>query len=130
MKPQVCKIKGCGREISFGAARGWCRAHYQRWKRNGNTYPQLPIRSHAGRFNPKVPSLLQRTGATYRQLNYWASQGWIPSLETSPGSGRPRNYSPEQEHKITLLARASKLTLLEVADLLERLNQLQEQGAA
>lgn len=33
---RVCSINGCGKPNS---ARGWCRSHYERWKRTGNPVP-------------------------------------------------------------------------------------------
>lgn len=33
MARALCSITGCGRESS---ARGWCSAHYKRWRRNGH----------------------------------------------------------------------------------------------
>jgi hypothetical protein len=29
----TCKVDGCGREVR---ARGWCRRHYESWKRHGD----------------------------------------------------------------------------------------------
>lgn len=33
----VCKIEGCGKSAkAHGAARGWCRSHYDRWRSHGD----------------------------------------------------------------------------------------------
>jgi DNA-binding transcriptional MerR regulator len=42
----------------------------------------------------RTPDVSRLTGATYRQLDYWARQGYIrPSLGAAAGSGTQREYS-------------------------------------
>lgn len=36
--PKVCKIDGCEKARAVGS-RGWCKAHYTRWLRNGDVGP-------------------------------------------------------------------------------------------
>ena len=44
----------------------------------------------------RAPDVCARTGATYRQLDYWAHRGYAsPSLQTANGSGTQREYSRE-----------------------------------
>jgi hypothetical protein len=31
--PTMCSINGCGKRVE---ARGWCNAHYRKWRRNGD----------------------------------------------------------------------------------------------
>lgn len=36
----ICSVDGCGRERY---ARGWCHAHYQRWRRLGDVLPSKAV---------------------------------------------------------------------------------------
>ena len=120
MKPLICKVEGCQRAVK---ARGWCGTHYERWYRDGDPQAHVPIRSE------RINSVLKQTGATYRQLDYWATQGWLSG--GNPGSGQWRDiYTPEEKANIALLVRASRLSLPEIADLLRRLDHSEQQGAA
>ena len=62
-----CEVSGCGRR-RFG--RGYCRAHYERWRRHGDPQAEIPI-------------------ATYRSGgdSYWAV-GQQLRAERGPASGR------------------------------------------
>lgn len=126
---RICTVESCDR---LQLARGWCPTHWRRWRTHGDVKADIPIQFKSSPEHPR-PSLVQpvlsQTGATYRQLDYWASQGWIPALETNPGTGHARTYSLIQLQRISLLVRASNLTLPEIADFLERLDQ-ESQGAA
>lgn len=60
-------------------------------------------------------------GVSYRQLDYWASKGWL-DVEENPGSGKPRLYGPPLVARLKALKRASEMrqmTLPALADLLE-----------
>jgi hypothetical protein len=46
------------------------------------------------------------TGATFRQLNYWARRGWIPDMPPDLGSGNVRRWGP------TAIAEAKTLALI------------------
>lgn len=37
---KTCTVDGCGREVW---ARGWCMAHYSRWKRHGDVRADVPL---------------------------------------------------------------------------------------
>ncbi len=41
--------------------------------------------------------LARRAGVSYRQINYWTSEGWLSttSPEEQPGPGHPVEYPPE-----------------------------------
>jgi hypothetical protein len=49
-----------------------------------------------------------KTGATFRQLNYWARRGWIPDMPTDPGSGSVRQWGPAAIAEAEKLAAVSK----------------------
>lgn len=38
--PRTCTVDGCDRDA---LARGWCRAHYNRWTRLGDPVADVPI---------------------------------------------------------------------------------------
>lgn len=64
------------------------------------------------------------TGATYRQLDYWARTGRIPGQDpgASTGSGHARAWTVQQVERARALVEASRLLrspLEEVADFLE-----------
>lgn len=44
MPKGTCSIEGCERR---GAQRGWCAAHYQRWRNTGDTRADVPIQGKA-----------------------------------------------------------------------------------
>jgi DNA-binding transcriptional MerR regulator len=44
-------------------------------------------------------------GISFRQLNYWASQGYLsPAPRANPGSGHRRRWTPLQAYKAVALA--------------------------
>lgn len=51
------------------------------------------------------------TGATYRQLDYWARTARVPGQPdgSSVGSGNRRRWTHEQVERVELLLRASEL---------------------
>jgi hypothetical protein len=38
-----------------------------------------------------------RAGVSYRQLDHWIRQGWVPVPDGTPGKGTPRVFTPEAE---------------------------------
>ena len=59
---------------------------------------------------------------TYRQLDYWSRQGWIPGQEGGVGSGHRRVWTSEQFERIQRLKRAADLrqgTLMDTVEALE-----------
>ena len=64
------------------------------------------------------------TGATYRQVDYWARQGMIPgqSPGSATGSGHARAWSGDQVRRVRLLLVASRLAntpMMEIVEMLE-----------
>ena len=66
---RLCEVGGCGRRHF---ARGYCRAHHERWRRHGDPQAHVPI---AGR---------ERGGDGYRAV------GRRLRSELGPASGRRR----------------------------------------
>jgi hypothetical protein len=58
-------------------------------------------------------------GITYRQLDHWLRRGYITcdrvDLVAPVGTGNPRRYTPEQTHRIRLVASVDR-----AADLIDR----------
>jgi hypothetical protein len=50
-----------------------------------------------------------RSGASYRQLDYWTRTGLVSPAVDSPGSGTPRRWSPGQIPTLTALAAISTM---------------------
>jgi DNA-binding transcriptional MerR regulator len=48
------------------------------------------------------------TGATYRQVDYWARRGLIAGQDSGPGYGRCRIWTREQVSTVVRLVEASK----------------------
>jgi len=42
---QGCSVEGCERPHE---ARGWCSAHYERWRKDGTVRPAVPVRAWTG----------------------------------------------------------------------------------
>lgn len=38
--------------------------------------------------------VVEQTGITYRQLDYWTRRGWLEPAEGGNGSGDPRRWAP------------------------------------
>jgi DNA-binding transcriptional MerR regulator len=49
------------------------------------------------------------TGASYRQVDYWARHGFIAGQATGPGTGRQRRWTADQVETVARLVEASKL---------------------
>ncbi len=63
---RLCAIESCKREA---VVRGWCRSHYERWRRDGSTHEELPIR---GEFRVcRAPSCQRESNSLgYCQAHY------------------------------------------------------------
>ncbi len=57
----------------------------------------------------------EKTGATYRQLDYWAGKGYVHPRVTHTGSGYAREWSPVQVLRVRVI-----LTLLRAGLSLEQ----------
>lgn len=51
---RVCSVEGCDRQRY---CRGWCEAHYQRWKKRGDVMADVPLRARAGRYGGELCSI-------------------------------------------------------------------------
>lgn len=56
----------------------------------------------------RTPEVVRLSGATYRQVSYWASLGILPGVPRRPGNGQPRTWSTPDAHRIRLVASAVK----------------------
>jgi hypothetical protein len=56
--------------------------------------------------------VVERSGITYRQLDYWTAMGYLSPIEAAPGSGHPRTYLPREIVKARLMG--SIVTTLDV----------------
>lgn len=53
--------------------------------------------------------LMQRTGVTHRQINYWCRNGVLPSVTIgSPGTGQRRIFHDSVVERVSLLVKVSK----------------------
>jgi DNA-binding transcriptional MerR regulator len=48
--------------------------------------------------------VLREVKVSYRQLEYWSHQGYIPGVEKETGSGVPREYTREQIEFIKIMS--------------------------
>lgn len=78
----------------------------RRWLRKDGVIP--PERTPE-RGVVSTNELLDVTGATYRQVDYWCRRGFIPGQERRPGSGQPRVWTWEQVARVQGLCAASEL---------------------
>lgn len=54
----------------------------------------------------RTVEVVRLSGASYRQVNYWATLGILPGQPRSPGNGQPRVWSTADAHRIRLVAAA------------------------
>lgn len=47
-------------------------------------------------MNMTSAELIELTGITYRQLDYWTTQGYLHADANNPGSGNCRNYDGDE----------------------------------
>lgn len=56
------------------------------------------------------PELAKRSGASYRQIDYWCRNGVIsPVGDTHPGSGHPRRFKESDVKRVKVLADISNV---------------------
>lgn len=93
-----CSVAGCENHVK---TRGWCTKHYSRWQRTGD--PLGLLREPVTTIEPRD------LGISYRQLDFWARQGYLRPVRSSEGTGHWRDW-PEQEQAVArdmgLLTRA------------------------
>ena len=69
------------------------------------------------------------TGATYRQVDYWASKGWITGEPYNPrtprdGTSEPRLFNDAHLQRIRELKQASDFKLLPLTEIVQLLDRL------
>jgi hypothetical protein len=71
------------------------------------------------------PQAAELAGITYRQLDYWARQGWLqPSVDRGRGRSARRQYSPEDVVRLAALAHLGR-TKADVGALAPKLGALE-----
>lgn len=77
----ICSIEGCGKKT---VGRGWCRRHYSRWKRTGETSLQIVL--------PRICSIpdcgktVHARGWCIRHYDRWKTKGDpLKTLQCPPG---------------------------------------------
>lgn len=71
-----CSIDGCG---GIHWARGYCSAHYDRWRRHGDPQADRPLKAHRAARGCSVDGC---AGAHY-------ARGWCPKHYARWWEGRP-----------------------------------------
>lgn len=91
MAKRTCSVEGCDKPVE---ARGWCKAHYNRWRRNGTT--ELPLKAQCS--VPGCERVVSARGWCITHYDRWRRTGtttpnpdrsrWIvvPALEPRPYS--------------------------------------------
>jgi hypothetical protein len=51
----------------------------------------------------KASEVVLAAGITYRQLDHWATSGYIPGMTDRRGSGNIREWTPAQTEHVTLM---------------------------
>jgi DNA-binding transcriptional MerR regulator len=77
--------------------------------------------------------VVEMTGATYRQIDYWCRTGLIPGHTESVGSGRRRRFTEQDVKRARLVLLASRLSnqpLEKVVAMLEHELMVQQLGAS
>jgi DNA-binding transcriptional MerR regulator len=71
-----------------------------------------------------TPEVCELTGATYRQVDYFARKGLIPGQPAGhgTGSGHRRRWNAAQVERVTLLLRASRLVNATLGEAVEMLD--------
>lgn len=96
----VCNVTTCRRPAR---AKGLCERHYKRLQRHGDAEAG-PARTTRG-----IDALLTMTGLTYRQLDWWTTQGYLqPSTPAGVGSGNARDWPDDELRIAALMGRLTK----------------------
>jgi len=66
----------------------------------------------------------ERTGASYRQLDYWCRSELIPGQGGPFGSGNHRRWTGAQIMRVQQLLRASRISAMSLAELADWLDQM------
>src|SRR5215204_588492 len=66
MADRTCVIKGCGGPQE---ARGWCKKHYQRWRKHGDPLRQPYLHGHTKWRGPVTPEYRAWVNMRQRCLN-------------------------------------------------------------
>jgi MerR HTH family regulatory protein len=102
----------------IGEEEGWHSTAQQRREHvpRSQHVPQGPYSSY---------DVTKITGCSYRNLDFWCSQGWIEG-QTPQGSGTRRRFTEKQIWRVKELRQASKIKSLSVAAIAFRLRPLFE----
>ena len=97
----------CGTVVVMYPRRGLCTRCYRRRHRAG-TLGDRPVRSRPDRVREpgltrgsEVEQLLLLTGVTYRQLDYWAREGYLHPETPASGPGYQRAW-PSTERAVAI----------------------------
>lgn len=52
---------------------------------------------------PGAPKVVELTGATYRQLNYWVTRGFVRPVNDVSGSGYRQHFGPEDVELVRVM---------------------------
>lgn len=96
----TCAIEGCGRAVN---ARGWCKRHYEIWRRHGDPNHQARAFLGSGPKGESLPDRLIRksvlTESGCREWSGWRDQGGYGRVYVGPRRMRPAHVIAwELEH--------------------------------
>lgn len=89
----------CG-EVGTIFGRGLDSKCYHR-HRNAGTLDKFPVQAFGGPRNG-LPDLCRSLGISYRMLDYWTTQGYLPG--GNPGSGKAREVTPDLRQRLRQMA--------------------------
>lgn len=93
-----CSIDDCQK---VAVSRGWCTKHYRRWQVTGDP---LGLKRSIPDGYVTAPEMCKQAGVTYRQLDFWTANGWVPQGRTQQGSGQWRVLNPDEQRQIAEFA--------------------------
>ena len=141
---RCCEVAGCGRS-RFG--RGYCRTHYERWRRHGDPQADIPIgpyRSTGDSYwavgqrlrSERGPATGRRCAGCAAPAACWSYDGTDPDERTDPARGYrysrdPDHYQPRCRtcHHRQTLGQATPRTPAPVVDI-DRATALYRAGAS
>ncbi len=68
----------------------------------------------------RSPELVEASGATYRQVDWWARRGLLPVVTPAHGSGTPRLFHPDAVRVATALRRWAEIDYGDIAEAVQR----------